>query len=324
MEAAEGFWDWYQATVDGTADDLLAGCSDLVQGRPRLDHVRAPHGYGTSTVLKDDVGTVATVWHGGTHERPHVLFTSNAAVAGAHFLRTQYEGRHVPTRVDARLDFSTAGAFDRMLPVAVEVARERRIKVFAQGDHFVTMKGRGIELGAKSSAVRMRLYDKAEEQRGKHAKDPVKLLQIPDDWTRLEAQVRPETREGKLKLTTVEPLALFGAALWLREVLKGVVGLELDPLMVTKPFRDSDDERAWAFLLAQYGGLLERRKAKHGSWGALGSQIGFDLVERAIAQRKLQRFSAQRPDSGKLQEACKEDDELRLQDIRRRISTGEW
>ena len=289
MEAAEGFWDWYQATVDGTADELLGGCFELAQGQPKLNHVRAPHGYATSTVLKDDVGTVATVWHGGTHERPHVLFTSGAAVAGAQFLRTHYEGKHVPTRVDARLDFSTAGAFDRMLPVAVEVARERQIRVFAQGDHFVTMKGRGIELGAKSSAVRMRLYDKAEEQRVKHAKDPVKLLQIPDDWTRLEAQVRPETREGKLKLATVEPLALFGASLWLREVLKGVVGLDLDPLVFTKPFRDSDEDRAWAFLLAQYGGLLHRRKDKHGSWAALGAQIGSDLAERAIAQRKLRR-----------------------------------
>lgn len=289
MEAAEGFWDWMQATVDGTVDDLLAGCLELAQGSPRLDHVRAPHGYATATVVKDDFGTVATVWHGGTHERPHVLFTSDAAVAGTHFLRTEYEGRHTPTRADARLDFSTAGAFDRMLPVAVEVARERRIKCFAQGDHFVTMKGRGIELGAKSSAVRMRLYDKAEEQRGKHARDPAKLLLIPDDWTRLEAQVRPETREGKVRLATVEPVALFGASLWLREVLKGVVGLELDPLAVTKPFRSSDDDRAWAYMLSQYGGLMERRMHDHGSWAALGSQIGYDLVERTVAARKLRR-----------------------------------
>ena len=48
-------------------------------------------------------------------------------------------------------------------------------------------------------------------------------------------------------------IALAASTVW-----KAVAGLDLEPVHVGKPWRQTDDERAYAYLLAQYGGLLRR------------------------------------------------------------------
>jgi hypothetical protein len=81
-------------------------------------------------------------------------------------------------------------------------------------------------------------------------------------------------------------MAVMGSSAWLREVWQRVAGLELEPVQVGKPWRQSDDERAYSYLLSQYGGLLERVCGDLGSWDMVGRQIGFDLVEREKAKRR--------------------------------------
>ena len=154
------------------------------------------------------------------------------------------------------------------------------------GDHLLTKQGRTLYLGAPSSACRQRLYDKATELRAKFAADPVRLAQVPPHLTRLEAQVRPQTREARERFATIEPLAVMGSSAWLRYVWHQVAGLELDPVQVGKPWRQADDERSYAYLLAQYGGLLRRIHGDLGSWACVGEQIGHDLAEREAAQRR--------------------------------------
>jgi len=63
----------------------------------------------------------------------------------------------------------------------------------------------------------------------------------------------------------------------MREVWKQVAGLDLRPVKVGKGWRQSDDERAYRYLLASYGGVLRRMKETHGSWECVGLQIGEDL-----------------------------------------------
>jgi hypothetical protein len=189
------------------------------------------------------------------------------------------------TRADVREDFSDAGAFDRILPQLVEVAKAHRVKLDTRGDHLLTMQGRTVYLGSPSSAVRQRLYDKAAELRSKFAADPVKLATVPEHLTRLEAQVRPQTAEAKLAFSTIEPMDVMGSSAWLREVWRRVAGMELEPVQVGKPWRQSDDERSYAYMLSQYGRLLERMKQDAGSWECVGLQIGHDLAEREKAKR---------------------------------------
>lgn len=279
-------FDWYQATVRAPVDDLLealGGASESVS----LAHGRGHHGYAHSTILEAADGFRAQVWHGGSHEYPHAVLTGEAAQPGAELIRAAFP-EHYVTRADAREDFGDAGAFDRILSELLEVAKGHRVKVDTRGDHLLTFEGRTVYLGAPSSACRQRLYDKAAELRVKFAADPVKLAQVPEHLARLEAQVRPQTLESRRAFATIEPLAVMGSSAWLREVWQRVAGLELEPVQVGKPWRQADDERAYAFLLAQYGGLLKRVCADLGSWDCVGLQIGADLAEREKAEKQRQ------------------------------------
>lgn len=280
-------FDWYQATVRAPVDDLLEALGGASE-RVGITHGRGHHGYAHSTVLEAADGFRAQVWHGGSHEYPHAVLTGEAAQPGAELIRAQFP-EHFVTRADAREDFGDAGAFDRILPELLQVAKGHRVKVDTRGDHLLTLEGRTVYLGAPSSACRQRLYDKAAELRVKFAADPVKLAQVPMHLARLEAQVRPQTLEAKRAFATIEPLAVMGSSAWLREVWQRVAGLELEPVQVGKPWRQADDERAYAYLLAQYGGLLKRVFADLGSWDCVGLQIGADLAEREKAEKQRRR-----------------------------------
>jgi hypothetical protein len=274
-------FDWYQATVRAPVDDLLEALGSASE-RVALTHGRGHHGYAHSTVLEAAEGLRATVWHGGSHAYPHAVLTSDSAQPGAELIRASFPD-HFVTRADACEDFGDAGAFDRILPELLAVAKGHRVKVDTRGDHLLTLEGRTVYLGAPSSACRQRLYDKAAELRAKYAADPVKLAQVPEHLARLEAQVRPQTLLSRQMFSTIEPMAVMGSSAWLREVWQRVAGLQLEPVHVSKPWRQADDERAYAYMLAQYGALLERRAVDHGSWECLGLQLGADLAERKKA-----------------------------------------
>jgi hypothetical protein len=278
-------FDWYQATVPASVDDVLGALFGLADGTG-VSHDRGLHGFAhTSLVTTAADGVVARVWHGGSHPYPHAQVTGEWAQAGAEVIRAHFP-EHYVSRADAREDFGDVGAWDRIAPVLLDTARSRRIKVDTRGDHLVTMQGRTLYLGAAQSACRLRLYDKAAELRAKLAADPVRLAGVPEHLARLEAQVRPQTRESRVAFASIEPMAVMGSSAWLREVWRGVSGLELEPVQVGKGYRQADDDRAYAYLLAQYGGLLTRLCADHGSWPALGAQIGHDLAEREQAKRR--------------------------------------
>ena len=276
-------FDWYQATVQAGVDDVMEALCGLVE-RPNFQHAKGAHGYAHSTSVHGADGPVARVWHGGTHEHPHAVITGEHAQAGAECIRAAFPD-HFVTRADAREDFGDAGAFDRITPVMLTAAQANRVKVGCAGDWALTMQARTLYLGAPSSACRQRLYDKAAELRAKFAADPVRLAAVPEHLVRLEAQVRPQTRSSRREFATIEPLAVMGSSRWLREVWKGVAGLDLEPVQVGKLWRQSDDDRAYAYMLAQYGGMLSRRMQDHGSWACVGQQIGVDLAERQRAKR---------------------------------------
>jgi hypothetical protein len=272
-------FDWYEATVPAPVDDVLEALCSLSEVT-KLVHSRGHHGYGTRTTVEGLDGPLASVLHGGCHTYPHAVITGEGSQAGAECIRVAFP-LHRVTRADACEDFGDAGAFDRIAPHLLTVAQSNRVKLDTRGDHLLTMQGRTIYLGAASSATRLRLYDKGAELRSKFAADPVRLAAVPEHLARLEAQVRPQTSESKARFATIEPLEVMGSSRWLRELWRLVAALELDPVQVGKGYRQSDDQRAYAYLLSQYGGLLRRMSQDLGDWACVGKQIGSDLAERA-------------------------------------------
>lgn len=278
-------FDWYQATVPAEVPDLLEALSTLSDGPADVLHGRGHHGYAHETRLQGSDGPIARVWHGGTHQRPHVVLSGDIAHAGAQVVR-QHWPEHKPTRVDSAEDWQDP-VFDRIQQAMLEVASIARVKVDTRGDHLLTKEGRTVYLGAPSSAVRLRLYDKAAELRSKFASDPIRLSQVPEHLVRLEAQVRPAGDLARRSFATIQPEEVMGSASWLRDVWSKVTGLEAQPVQARKLWRQSDDDRAWAHMLAQYGPLLERKKQEQGDWACVGLQIGSDLAQRSKAKRGL-------------------------------------
>lgn len=276
-------FDWYQATIPHPVDDVVEALSDLHRDQLRISHQRGMHGYAQSTVLCHEVlGDLARIWHGGTHPHPHATVSGQWAQPGAELIRTSFPD-HTVSRLDVKEDFDGEDTFDRMQAQLLDVATRCRVKVDTRGDHLLTKKGRSTYLGSVKADVRMRLYDKAEEMRSKlapsrHNPDEwYRMHGVPDHLTRLEAQIRPHTREAKRVFASIDPVDALGSSAWMREVWKQVAGLDLRPVQVGKGYRQSDDERAYRYLLAHYGGVLRRLQADLGSWECVGLQLGDDL-----------------------------------------------
>lgn len=274
-------FDWYQATIPAPQNDVLEALSGLSEGLV-LSHSKGLHGYASTTVLgNQEHGPVARVWHGGTHEYPHAVLSGEWAQPGSELIRAAFPV-HSVSRLDVRADFSDEGAFDSIQIPMLDVARSHRLKVGTAGDNLVTMRGRTVYLGSPSSAVRLRLYDKRDEILSRYAEEDRKLISkslcIPDHLARLEAQIRPHTKESRSAFASIEPTNALGCSRWMREVWKAVAGLDLTPVQVGRGWRQSDDERAYRYLLAQYGGVFRRMFQDLGSWDCVGLQIGSDLA----------------------------------------------
>lgn len=276
-------FDWYQATIPAPLDDVLEVLSGM-SGTARIKHRRGCHGYASNTLVEDASGQLAQVWWGGTHCDPHIVLSGDPTQSGVEVIRAHFP-KHFVTRADAREDFDGADTFDRLVPQLLDVATRHRVNIDTKGDHYLKTNGRTLYLGSKKSAVQLRMYDKAAELRRKFHSDPARLAELPEHLTRVEAQVRPQHTLARQAFATIEPLAVMGSSPWLREVWKRVADADLQPVQVGKPWRQADDDRAYAYLLAQYGGLLKRMHADIGSWDLLGRQIGDDLAERDRARR---------------------------------------
>lgn len=278
-------FDWYQATVKAPVHVVRHCLEALAEGPAEWFQARsAPHGYGVAQRLEDASGLVCQVWHGGTHAYPHAVITGELAQAASELLRAELPDHRV-TRADSCMDFIEPGAYDRLQGLAVEVAAARRIKVGTAGDHLLTKEGRSVTLGARQSATYLRIYDKTAEQRSKFASDPVRLAAIPEHWTRLECEVKPQGKDAKEAAALIDPVSLMGSAAWMRDLMGRVAGMDLPPWQATKSWRQSDDDRTYAALLAQYGGVL-RRKAEVQGWECLGLQLRDDLAARDAAKGK--------------------------------------
>lgn len=281
-----GRFDWYQATVEAELKPLFLDLEQACEGPAAWEPMqRAPHGYKFGQRLNDGDGQVCMVWWGGVHERPHVVSSGESAQFVAEVLRGHYADSHRVSRADACVDYSEAGAYDRLQGIALGVAEECRVKVGTAGDHLLTKEGRTLYLGAPTSHTRLRLYDKAAELRQKF-KGSMRALDVPAELTRLECQVRPQTPAAKAAAAKVSPVELMGSCAWMRELMRRVSGLELAPFEAGRPWRQSDDDRAYAALLAQYGGLLTRMSVDLGSFDMVGRQIGHDLAEKAARPKR--------------------------------------
>jgi hypothetical protein len=147
--------------------------------------------------------------------------------------------------VDACADFDAPGAFQALLGPCLEVKVKHRLKGERRGDwDDYPEDGRTLRLGAPTSTVQARLYEKGKQPEYRH------LARF--DWTRLE------------------PAEVWGASAWTRDLAARVLAQHVDPHPAGTVYRHTERESALRWMCQQYGAHLVSLADDLGSWECLG------------------------------------------------------
>lgn len=266
-------FDWYAASLpehvggalalDVLRDDLGGGVVLRSRGR---------HGYGDRAVLMHGERPVVSVSWGGTHSRCHVESGGGSTQDVCRTVRARWP-EHRVTRVDSALDWDDPEAWDQVHGLVLGIAQERGLSKALAGDwidpHQRPGDGRTLYVGAPSSAVRMRVYEKGR--------------QLPEagrpDWVRAEVQCRPQ-RAAKGLLASAEPLAVWGTARWTQDAATRLLGGVEVPATRVVTWREPDALRARTYIVRSLGRVLSQWALEVGGWESLGRVLG-DEIEGA-------------------------------------------
>lgn len=194
----------------------------------------------------------------------NVVGSGAAAQALADVIRERFPNHRV-SRVDSCEDYHHPKAYAYLRKEALKIAKEQGIKcreivkpISASDD------GSTLYLGADSSVVSMRIYEKGKQ------------LGCGDSWVRAELQIRPQ-KNAKSLIACLDPTQVWGLSKWSQAMAvqlgkKGVDRVHADV------YQQSDHDRTYRFFLKQYGPLLLQMLASHGSPEAVGAQIFYDLA----------------------------------------------
>ena len=287
-------FDWYQATVEDKALDVL-------QTIQKLGHeVRPADGYAKMwryqqgwAIHHNDRGVVAHVLAGGSGKYPHVIASAEHTDALVDVVRSAWPDRHLVSRADAAQDFNEEHAFDRIRPITRRVAKRHRLAFPKIEDDLNEFAGRTQYVGSAQSDYRCRLYEKGWEQVGKllqglprAMRDKVGNDQVtainnlatgetvrPQDWTRIEFQARPRQEEGRRFVASASPEDLWRVTPWAVELAQEAMALELERMIIrTKKVSADEEQRRW--LIRQYSHVLTRWHEDCGDWTCVGKEIG--------------------------------------------------
>ena len=220
---------------------------------------------------------VGFVQWGGSHgDRIMIEVKGERTPAFVDKLREAAE-EHRCTRGDACADFDSSGEFERLYGHLKVIKEQRDIYSQHLGDWDKPDLGRTYFMGAKSSAVRVRLYEKGKQPEYRHLSRP--------NWARLEVQVRPATTDQKIQFAKLGPDALWGAGRWTRDIAAVVLQNHIEPHPAGTTYRLTSDETALRWMCKQYGSRLLNLADELGGWDVLGLTLG-EMVKEESQRRK--------------------------------------
>lgn len=265
-------FDAYTATSNAVeAEDFLDIFRDAVPG---VDYDTAPgqRFWGHSYRVTDGGGyLIGSVQWGGQNDGMVMLEVKGEHTpAVVEALRASHA--HRCTRVDSCADFDEPGAFERLLGIHLRVKQEHRLRGYKYGDWDYPEDGRTFRLGAPSSVVINRLYEKGKQPEYRH------LQRV--DWVRDETQVRPKGDARQLfAKPVITPQQVWGASPFTRAIAAEILLDYIDPHPAGSVYRLSQRDRALRHMCTQYGGHLSGLLAELGSWSAVGQQLGDILAD---------------------------------------------
>lgn len=253
-------FDAYTATSVGL--DRATAVGWLFRPGDTMREGRGFHSFASRLSVCDDSGSeVGSVsWGGRQGDRVMVEVKGERSPGVVEALRATAE--HRCTRADSCADFDAPGAFSAILAPVEAVTRAHRLYAERRGDWDGHPElGRTYMVGAQSSPIRARLYEKGRQPEYRHAGRP--------DWVRLELQVRPQ-KDAKDSFSRLSALDVWGASKWTRQLAAEVLHEHLDPHPPGTVRRETERDRALGFMVEQYGAHLVSLAADCGGWDVMG------------------------------------------------------
>lgn len=266
-------FDAYTATTRAAKAEHLIPM--IWQVGDKLRQGKGHHGFEhrASFVGFDGAETGSVSW-GGTHADLVMIEAKGERTPEVvEKLRAAYE--HRCTRVDSCHDVEEPGAFESLLTPCIQVKKDYKLKGSKAGDwEDFPEDGRTLYIGANSSPVKLRLYEKGHQPEYRHLNRP--------DWVRIELQVRP-AKDAKDSYSHADSLAVWGASAWTRELAGLVLAAELAPLPAGTVYKLSEQERAFRWMCKQYASTLIGVQNQAGGW----EELGLKIKERIAIERLL-------------------------------------
>lgn len=242
-------WDWSATTHDGrlgVVDDLLGalGTKIALPGRGLQGWSRSIDGYDQAGYL------LGSVFFGGGRDDVHVLSTSGAADSARSAVVPLDRARtaRVDTRVDTLVPFEALGALCESVAAGYG-SLITRMESSVRGES----KGRTLYVGAPSSAVRVRVYEKWLESPGEYV----------EGTNRVEVQLRPSSRV-KEAVSGWSPAQTFCASRVTRSLAQ-LLGDQQAPKASLHVKRGTPDlERTLEVMGDQYGNAARKWLAVSG------------------------------------------------------------
>jgi hypothetical protein len=191
---------------------------------------------------------------------------------------------HRCTRADSCVDVDEVGAWDKLLPIVLGVKQRFKLRGEKRGDWDFPEDGRTQYLGAASSPVRVRLYEKGKQPELRHLER--------FDLVRIEAQVRPvkDARDNYAHLNASE---IWGASPFTRDLAAQVLQAQVQPVPAGTVWKQSERDKALGWMCSQYGPHLISLAQDLGSWDCLGLTLReMVATERELKQRRKSRGKA--------------------------------
>lgn len=272
-------FDWYQASVPNVDPMTVMEALSKTEYYGDWEQVRPLKGYDAGAQFVLGTQVMYRISHGGQNAQygANVLATGSNAQRLADVVREHFPAHRV-SRVDACEDFVDEAAYDYLRGEALRIAKARKlhvheiVKPLEESDD-----GRTLYLGSKESAVSGRIYEKGKQ------------LNLDQPLVRAELQVRPQkhVKDMAARLSASE---MWGLARWSLDVGRMLGEKDLKKVDV-QLYQPSDHDRAYRSMLKQYGKMLNRMLAIHGSPEAVGGQIFYDL-ENLEEQEEKRRQGA--------------------------------
>ena len=270
-------FDAYTATGHDIDVSTVLGWLFAHGGGETLHQGRGFHTFKERIWVNDATGDqVGAVQFGGARQGDRVMVEIKGEPTPhvVEALRGAYE--HRCTRADVCADFDAPGAYTRVLAHAVEVKQRHKLYGERRGDwEDHPEKGRTQYLGAASSPIKARLYEKGLQPEYEH-------LGL-ENWVRLELQVRPQ-KDSKSEYSRLSPIEVWGASKWTRELAAAVLLEHVDAHPAGTVYKLTDRDHKLRWMLKQYGPALVSLVEDCGGWDVAGltlQEMLSDMKRRA-------------------------------------------